>query len=1218
MPKSILKIDSFEGGINSNTDAKDIDNNQVSNAQDVYFGKKGQIGNLGIAKMSNDVASLPKTVTEGYGLGHFNTNYSFGTPSSGTYWNPPTITDGTNGEEPWFLINTTDFYPHVMSSNAGGSNPNTWDGNFQPKYVCENWGLRIHIGSDPYGSPDISFPKSDDNGSATVDGDAISYRIIDDGTNKWFGLLPQNTLCDFTDTEGVEHIVDYDYWFYSQNYEDQGMQWNYAMAALEHGGSSEEAQGHMGGMAAGETASGYSWNAQSNLLKALAGMIAKVDNMTVNLLGAKDLYTGIWVSVSRNQYNDYTPSNKYIWVEYRHYNDETITVLPYYEQNDMLTIKPINKIGHYTKPIDSPPFYQDKYGTHDFNFLNIPTVFDTGHSAYNDASLQIQTNHTNNSAVTNLCSEGYKHANAPNGGNVFCHTPKLTRRIMPGKDSTAHSYHIELANSASSTATVSGETYELKLISANTADTGVTASRAYASPDDDTIIEVIDDLVTDFTPTYGSDKVTNGAFAADSNWFTGTGWAIDGVATCSSGASGILSNSTALTSGLSTDTYYRVKFDVTTYTSGTLYVDLGDNTGGNKQSTNIELANQIFIIKTPGTLAGSLVRFYGGTFRGSIDNVSVEEVTAGVGGMSVARDGNAIAITTSGAGQNNSFTVEPSITRTTALPMANTPTQGIVLIDSNSDMYVLDTSYNLWIDEFNHTSASNTQLYWADTGAKPQFFSDNGVLRFSDTDFSHTNNDPAWFGYVSKDDLFNQAGGNTDPYDIHGWFVKDQAKVFNTTASNWVHTADWSDSPAASPNSKIDIKIAATGSAGEWTGENYKFHLTALFDDDSESLPQIDTDYLTFKDGSGNYYLTVASTNSVTFECTIDPVGASGFSFDERMKGFRIYFSKQSEGYGNYHELGTIDFKKGFVRADGEGTTAWTASGSSNSDAQIATVTIHNEYLGNTYETNTGYSALNTLSHVKWKTATVVKNRTWVGNVRYTNEMGGVESYPHKLFASPVLKFDTFLVPDGAVDFGILEGDEIVKLDNFSDRVLVFTQTNLLVVNVSTLREEFLEETHRWKGISSPNHAVHTTFGVVWANEFSVYKYDGDSVVDLMMNQTGDFEGNRNIARSAWSSFFASNSLVIYEPNKNQIIIKRGTLGTSDQNNGDVYIFDLDTESWSFGKNRFVTTSGVDSPKDTNTITLKDGSVYMINGRSQFFNSYADFGEIDSGGQTLL
>ena len=51
MPKSILKIDSFEGGINSNTDAKDIDNNQVSNAQDVYFGKKGQIGNLGIAKI---------------------------------------------------------------------------------------------------------------------------------------------------------------------------------------------------------------------------------------------------------------------------------------------------------------------------------------------------------------------------------------------------------------------------------------------------------------------------------------------------------------------------------------------------------------------------------------------------------------------------------------------------------------------------------------------------------------------------------------------------------------------------------------------------------------------------------------------------------------------------------------------------------------------------------------------------------------------------------------------------------------------------------------------------------------------------------------------------------------------------------------------------------------------------------------------------------------
>ena len=43
MPKTILKIDKFEGGINSNADPKDITANEVSDAIYWYFGKVGQV-----------------------------------------------------------------------------------------------------------------------------------------------------------------------------------------------------------------------------------------------------------------------------------------------------------------------------------------------------------------------------------------------------------------------------------------------------------------------------------------------------------------------------------------------------------------------------------------------------------------------------------------------------------------------------------------------------------------------------------------------------------------------------------------------------------------------------------------------------------------------------------------------------------------------------------------------------------------------------------------------------------------------------------------------------------------------------------------------------------------------------------------------------------------------------------------------------------------------
>ena len=114
----------------------------------------------------------------------------------------------------------------------------------------------------------------------------------------------------------------------------------------------------------------------------------------------------------------------------------------------------------------------------------------------------------------------------------------------------------------------------------------------------------------------GSELVVNGEFATDTDWVTPTGWDIIGGNAVSSSGNGSLTQNVNVTASKT----YEVTINLTSYTSGTLFIDIG---GSAAQST-ITLGSQTFTFETAST---GLLRFYGGAFRGSIDNVSVKEYT---------------------------------------------------------------------------------------------------------------------------------------------------------------------------------------------------------------------------------------------------------------------------------------------------------------------------------------------------------------------------------------------------------------------------------------------------------------------------------------------------------------------------------------------------------------------------------------------------------------
>ena len=98
------------------------------------------------------------------------------------------------------------------------------------------------------------------------------------------------------------------------------------------------------------------------------------------------------------------------------------------------------------------------------------------------------------------------------------------------------------------------------------------------------------------------------------NWTLGGGWSVtNGIATCSSQNNNLTPPALTIVAA----TQYIVEFEITSYTSGTLKVDIGGSVVQDIQNTGKKSL-------TFTSINTSNLRFYGGSFRGSISNVTVQ------------------------------------------------------------------------------------------------------------------------------------------------------------------------------------------------------------------------------------------------------------------------------------------------------------------------------------------------------------------------------------------------------------------------------------------------------------------------------------------------------------------------------------------------------------------------------------------------------------------
>jgi hypothetical protein len=120
-------------------------------------------------------------------------------------------------------------------------------------------------------------------------------------------------------------------------------------------------------------------------------------------------------------------------------------------------------------------------------------------------------------------------------------------------------------------------------------------------------------------PTEGTEEVTNGDFATDTDWVKGTGWSIaNGKATSSGSNFGGQLKQTIL----ETNKIYLLTFDIVDYTSGVLSLE-SSYYGETQLFSGIGSYTAYF-----NSSSQTELRLYSQNLIGSIDNVSVKEYTS--------------------------------------------------------------------------------------------------------------------------------------------------------------------------------------------------------------------------------------------------------------------------------------------------------------------------------------------------------------------------------------------------------------------------------------------------------------------------------------------------------------------------------------------------------------------------------------------------------------
>ena len=200
----------------------------------------------------------------------------------------------------------------------------------------------------------------------------------------------------------------------------------------------------------------------------------------------------------------------------------------------------------------------------------------------------------------------------------------------------------------------------------------------------------------------------------------------------------------------------------------------------------------------------------------------------------------------------------------------------------------------------------------------------------------------------------------------------------------------------------------------------------------------------------------------------------------------------------------------------------------------------------------------------------------------------------------------------GIIEAAVDDGDEITALSSFADRILVFKNRSLVILNIGS-GGAFLEEVLKFRGVHAAGQVCTTPHGVAFINESGCFFYDGKEVTTLSQNIEDD-----------WRTFIdedANKPIIGFDERNETLVVQKSSNDAVDY---DVYLFDLKTKSVTHGDNK----TGFSGDGDrTNFITHTDGTLIGYDGNTNEFyrwestgapsdNLMVTFGDLDFGATT--
>lgn len=434
--------------------------------------------------------------------------------------------------------------------------------------------------------------------------------------------------------------------------------------------------------------------------------------------------------------------------------------------------------------------------------------------------------------------------------------------------------------------------------------------------------------------------------------------------------------------------------------------------------------------------------------------------------------------------------------------------------------------------------------------------------------------------------------------EISSYGIRWAVKIEESTNAAAVVTTDISPQTWASagyaifpPTGGLTLDPTVTNyELGTWTTGKYELGYSAIYESGQESLIRIlDNGNTTYP----RYNFAVSDPDQMLLLKVYHT-----WPPDDRVKGFSIYCRRATTGayYGSYSQpssewtfIGDVDFRKG-VRGYENEYASWQGGSPTNRGDNVTTamgfyyanIVVKNPGV-ETYRSRTGTNAESTELAGRYKTAVVANRRLYAGNVR----VGG-KLYGDSIFKSPVNNFDV-LTEDNRLDIDVSDGDEIVKLASYADRIIVFKNTRAYILNVSQ-EIEFIEEVLHDRGIANPSAVTDTEYGPVWVNNNGVYWYDGERVYDLLKDlETQKRRLHDPISESNTESIYitATTLIIAYDRQTKSVFILSENSGESIT----VYAFSFVTFTWSNGYSAL--DSGSDYTIFTNAVTGWDNNVQI-------------------------